>query len=69
MSPATRIDPFLSENFLVEIEGIRASWFSEVSGPSLAGNSSEVAIVSVEICLDGLESLPPALRAWNRCTA
>ena len=32
MSPATRTDPFQVGNFLVEIEGITASSFSEVSG-------------------------------------
>jgi phage tail-like protein len=32
MSPTARVDPFLSGNFLVEISGITASAFSEVSG-------------------------------------
>jgi len=32
MSPVTRIDPFLSGNFLVDISGITSSAFSEVSG-------------------------------------
>jgi phage tail-like protein len=32
MSPATRTDPFLVQNFLVEINGITAAAFSEVSG-------------------------------------
>ena len=32
MSPATRTDPFQAGNFLVNIEGIPASSFSEVSG-------------------------------------
>jgi phage tail-like protein len=148
MSPTTRIDPFQAGNFMIEIEGIQASSFSEVSGleaavgvvdyrngnvpentaqklpgmdrytnvtlkrgltqdfslwnwfnsaltgsvvraavvitlrdqadnpvwvwklqnawpcrwsgPALVANSSEVAIESVEICHEGLVSLPPA---------
>jgi len=32
MSPTTRTDPFQAGNFLVNIEGIQASSFSEVSG-------------------------------------
>lgn len=32
MSPTTRTDPFQAGNFLVNIEGITASSFSEVSG-------------------------------------
>jgi phage tail-like protein len=32
MSPATRIDPYLVENFLVEIDGVTTASFSEVSG-------------------------------------
>lgn len=32
MSPATRTDPFLAENFIVEIDGITSASFSEVSG-------------------------------------
>ena len=32
MSPATRIDPYLSGNFLVNIEGVTTSAFSEALG-------------------------------------
>ena len=32
MPPATRIDPYLSANFLVEIDGVTSASFSEVSG-------------------------------------
>jgi phage tail-like protein len=32
MSPATRIDPYLVQNFLVEIDGVTNAAFSEVSG-------------------------------------
>jgi phage tail-like protein len=32
MSPATRVDPFLVQNFLIEIDGITSAPFSEVSG-------------------------------------
>jgi phage tail-like protein len=32
MSPATRTDPYLVQNFLVEIEGVTTASFSEVSG-------------------------------------
>jgi phage tail-like protein len=32
MSPATRTDPYLVQNFLVEIDGVTTASFSEVSG-------------------------------------
>jgi phage tail-like protein len=52
MSPATRIDPYLAGNFLVEIDGVTASAFNEVTGLEAAievvdyrsGNTPESAV-------------------------
>lgn len=52
MSPATRIDPYLVENFLVEINGVTSASFSEVSGLDAStdvidyreGNAAENAV-------------------------
>jgi phage tail-like protein len=52
MSPATRIDPYLTDNFLVEIDGVTTGSFTEVSGLEAsidvidyrAGNSAENAV-------------------------
>jgi phage tail-like protein len=52
MSPATRIDPYLTGNFLVEIDGVASASFSEVSSLEVSievvdyrnGNSAENAV-------------------------
>lgn len=52
MSPATRVDPFLVQNFLVEIDGVTTAAFSEVSGIDVStdpidyreGNATENAV-------------------------
>ena len=52
MSPANRTDPYLSGNFLVEIDGVTSASFSEVSGLDVStdvidyreGNSAENAV-------------------------
>jgi phage tail-like protein len=52
MSPATRVDPFLVKNFLVEIDGVTSAAFSEVSGIDVStdpidyreGNAAENAV-------------------------
>ncbi|MGO9336163.1 MAG: phage tail protein [Terracidiphilus sp.] len=60
MSPATRIDPYLAGNFLVKIEGLTATAFSEVLG-------LEAAIDVVDYRTGDLkENTPQKLPGLNR---
>jgi phage tail-like protein len=60
MSPTARVDPFLSGNFLVEISGITASAFSEVSG-------LEASIDVIDYRTgDSAENTPQKLPGLNR---
>ena len=62
MSPTTRTDPFQTGNFLVEIDGIASSSFSEVSG-------LEASIEVIDYRAGDLkENTPQKLPGLNRFT-
>jgi phage tail-like protein len=62
MSPTARVDPFLSGNFLVEISGITASAFSEVSGLD-----ASIDVIDYRTG-DSAENTPQKLPGLNRCS-
>ena len=56
MSPATRIDPYLAGNFLVEIDGVTTASFTEVSG--LEASIDVIDYRNGDSKLDSVQKLP-----------
>jgi phage tail-like protein len=63
MSPATRTDPYLVENFLVEIQGITAASFTEVSG--LEASIEVIDYRNGDSKLDSVQKLPGLSKVSN----
>jgi phage tail-like protein len=63
MSPATRIDPYIIGNFLVEIDGITSASFSEVSG--LEASIDVIDYRNGDSKVDSVQKLPGSNKFTN----